>query len=128
MAKILIVDDDRRTTQALPEELTGHDVTILHDGFNALCELGRAYARQRPFELLILDCICPHVDGFTMAKIVRLIERNGTVRRAKIALISSWGKTIAETALVKESGADFYWAKPEDLLRLSDLVAEVLNA
>lgn len=124
MARILIVDDDKDLRLVLATELPGHSLTICAEGFEALTEVIKSYEQNAPFDLMVFDGICPNIDGFTLTKIVRLIEKLGMVHRAMIALMSAYGTMVDQTDAVKESGADLYWRKPEDLLTLRDFVKE----
>lgn len=59
MAKILVVDDDLGTRQALKYILRSHDITAVSGGHKALGLLS-----QQRFDLVFLDVFMPDVGGF----------------------------------------------------------------
>jgi hypothetical protein len=46
-------------------------------GLDAAVAIFEAYKAEEPFAALILDCALPRLDGFTLAKIVRIAEGGG---------------------------------------------------
>src|ERR1051326_331388 len=66
--RILVVEDDvqlaRQTASALTE--AGHDPTVVHDGDRALDK-----AKQKPFDLIVLDVVLPGMDGFDVLRHLR---------------------------------------------------------
>src|SRR5689334_8225989 len=60
MAEILVVDDDRKTTDLirLYLERAGYDVRVAHDGERAL-----DLVSERAPDLLVLDLMLPKLDG-----------------------------------------------------------------
>lgn len=67
-ARILVVDDEGTTRDVLSRILTsaGYDV---HDTFNA--EEALALLHREPFDLVTLDVMMPHVDGFECCRRIR---------------------------------------------------------
>jgi CheY-like chemotaxis protein len=67
--RILVVDDDVRTTQIFAQMLRedGHDVAVAHDGTAAI-----AYLRQATIpDVLVTDIQMPLADGFAVARYAR---------------------------------------------------------
>jgi CheY-like chemotaxis protein len=58
MKRILLVDDDTSILSLLSRALTSYDVTVAHDGVEAL-----AVANGRPLDLLITDYLMPEMTG-----------------------------------------------------------------
>lgn len=112
---------------ALADDLREHEVRVCRDGIRGLIAILLAWRRHKPFDLLILDWVCPYIKGFRLAKIVRILEERQDSKRTLIALISSYGDSINRIQL-NQAGADFYWIKPEQMLNIKALVAEALKA
>ncbi|MBP1625604.1 MAG: multi-sensor hybrid histidine kinase [Holophagaceae bacterium] len=69
--RILLVDDSVMNLEVFAEMLTimGHQVTSASDGFQALDFLGR-----ETFDLVLMDCQMPQMDGFESTRRMRLME------------------------------------------------------
>ncbi|MEM7802683.1 MAG: response regulator [Chloroflexota bacterium] len=65
MAKILIVDDSEQMAHLLGEivSLFGHEATVAHSG-----ERGLELARSLKPDLILLDIMMPHMDGWEFLK------------------------------------------------------------
>ena len=65
--KILIVEDDRHLNKAIAEMLKSiAETTSIFDGEEAMFVI-----EQNIFDLIILDIMLPHVDGFSILKKLR---------------------------------------------------------
>lgn len=116
--KILIVDDEIATTEALQGFLQkkGYDVTTEHDPESAL-EL----IRGREFDLLIADYRMPKMNGLELIQKTREIDPV-----IAIIMISAYGKI--ETAVkIMKSGASDYLTKPIDLKELLLLIDKCID-
>ena len=108
-SRILIVEDDPRLAATLQRVLgaEGHDVEAAGDGNEALRR-----ARERPFDLVVLDIMLPGLDGISVCKRLRA---TGPI---PILLLTALGGT-KERVRGLDSGADDYLVKPfayEELL------------
>jgi two-component system, OmpR family, response regulator MprA len=108
-SRILVVEDDPPLAATLERVLAteGYDVEAAGDGNDALRR-----ARQRPFDLVVLDVMLPGLDGIAVCKRLRL---TGAV---PILLLTALGGT-EERVRGLDSGADDYLVKPfayEELL------------
>jgi CheY-like chemotaxis protein len=67
--RILVVDDDIRTTELLARMLRedGHDVEVAHDAASAMALL----TRSSILDVLVTDLQMPRGDGFTIAHYAR---------------------------------------------------------
>src|SRR2546425_7024483 len=67
-SRVLVVEDDPRLASTLDRVLTaeGHDVEVAADGNDALHR-----ARQRPFDLVVLDIMLPGLDGISVCRRLR---------------------------------------------------------
>lgn len=84
--RIAVVDDHPTNLLLMQQQLN-------HLGMSSeVFENGRDFLqahRQQPFDLLFIDYNMPHPDGFTLAKIIRYIERQQDLAPAKIILCSA---------------------------------------
>ncbi len=129
MAKILIVEDEKNMQEIIAEYLRrgGHTCFTADDGMDALLVL-----KSNPMDLLILDIMMPHLDGFSVCKIAR--------ETSSLPIIMLTAKGSEEDKLKGyDLGADDYMTKPfspkvllakaNALLRRSSLLpAETVNA
>src|SRR6267143_946040 len=135
-SRILVVEDDPRLAANLERVLAAenHDVEVAADGTVAL-----RLARERPFDLVVLDSMLPGLDGIAVCKRLR---STGPV---PILLLTALGG-MEERVRGLDSGADDYLVKPfayqellarvrallrrtlpSDHLRFADLVLDVAN-
>ena len=66
--RILVIEDEVKLAARLSRALEhdGHEVRVVHDGKVALVE-----ARDRNYDLLVLDVELPRMDGFEILKQLR---------------------------------------------------------
>jgi two-component system, cell cycle response regulator len=109
-ARVLVVDDDRDTRQALAELLEGFGYVVrsAHDGQAAL-EVVEADAAEPP-DLIISDVCMPRSDGFRM---VARLRQAASSRYIPVILISGRHELSRRVAGL-DLGADDYLAKPVD--------------
>ncbi|HKC19390.1 MAG TPA: response regulator transcription factor [Candidatus Dormibacteraeota bacterium] len=108
-SRVLVVEDDPPLAATLQRVLgtEGYDVEVAGDG-NAALRL----ARQRPFDLAVLDVMLPGLDGIAVC---RRLRATGSI---PILLLTALGGT-EERVRGLDSGADDYLVKPfayEELL------------
>jgi DNA-binding response OmpR family regulator len=103
MASILVVEDDPAIGCALEDDLRleGYAVRLVADGPAAL-----AIAQRERFDLILLDVMLPHKDGFDVC---RELRRMG-VEASIVMLTARTGD--AEKVLGLDLGADDYMTKP----------------
>lgn len=102
MANILIVEDEKKMQDIIVEFMKrgGHNCYTADDGVDALMLL-----KNNPMELLILDVMMPHLDGFTVCKVAR--------EMSNLPIIILTAKSSEEDKLKGyEYGADDYMTKP----------------
>src|SRR5688572_7667730 len=115
MTRILVVEDDRDIGELVTRylEKAGFAVELLSSGRDAL----KAIA-ERPPDLLVLDLMLPHVDGFEICRVAR-----GSESTAMIPIIMLTARAEESERIVGlELGADDYIAKP---FSPNELVARV---
>lgn len=120
MSKILIVDDDTRTAQAIAGALTqaGHQCEIRPNGEGIL-----QIAQKESLDLLILDVMLPDTSGF---EICRQVRRDGDLYVLPVVFVSAMnGDEEIQHGL--EQGADAYITKPFEIQELINQINRLLQ-
>ena len=115
---LLVVDDELFLSGAVAASLRflGFEVTVAENGTEAL-----RLARNRPFDLLILDVMLPDVDGF---EIVRRLRSEGN----RVPVIFLTAKDTQDDKVTGLTiGGDDYMTKPFGLEELAARVRTVLR-
>ena len=102
MANILIVEDEKNMQSIIAEYMQrgGHTCFTADDGVDALMIL-----KNNPMDLMILDVMMPHLDGFSVCKMAR--------EMSNLPIIMLTAKSEEEDKLKGyELGADDYITKP----------------
>jgi len=115
---LLVVDDEPFLRDAVAASLRflGFEVTTAQTGSDAL-----RLARDRPFDLVILDVMLPDVDGF---EIVRRLRRDGS--QVPVIFLTA-RDTEADKVTGLTLGGDDYMTKPFGLEELTARVRTVLR-
>jgi len=102
MANVLIVEDEKNMQDIIVEYMRrgGHTCFTADDGVDALMIL-----KNNPMDLMILDVMMPHLDGFSVCKLAREMSN------MPIIMLTAKG---GEDDKLKgyEYGADDYMTKP----------------
>ena len=103
MARILVVEDEPPISSALEDDLKleGYEVEVARDG-----EAASRRAQEQSFDLIILDVMLPHKDGF---EVCRELRRAGL--RMPVILLTAKTQE-SDKVLGLELGADDYVTKP----------------
>ena len=103
MKKVLIIEDDKEISSLLEIHLTdlNCEITKQFDGLKGLKE-----AKEKEFDLIVLDIMLPGMDGFEICKELRKQEINTPI----LMLTSKSEET--DKVLGLEFGADDYLTKP----------------
>jgi two-component system alkaline phosphatase synthesis response regulator PhoP len=107
-AHVLVVEDEKHLADGLRYNLEaeGYRVETVGDGESALALLA---GEREQFDLLVLDCMLPGIDGFAVAA-----ELRRTGRRIPVLMLTA--RSRPEDVLRGfESGADDYLPKPFEL-------------
>ncbi len=115
--RILLVDDERSLQKLLsyPLRKEGYEVVPALDGREALARM-----REGGFDLIVLDLMLPHVDGFEVCRQVR--ARGST----PIIMLTARTEEI-DKVLGLELGADDYITKPFSMREFRSRVKAVLR-
>ena len=120
---ILLVEDNAanmRVTRALLETLGCH-VTPARNGLEAV-----ALYRENRFDLVLMDCQMPEMDGYEATRAIRQIEGFQQRRTPIVALTAHAMEGSRETSL--ESGMDDQITKPLTMATLTGKLLEWLAA
>jgi CheY-like chemotaxis protein len=112
---VLIVDDQRDTTDvmALLVRRWGHEAQRAYEGATALWTA----ARWAP-DVVLLDIVMPHMDGFQVAKRLRADAR---LRDCFLIAMSGFAET-ANRLRCREAGIDLFLVKPVESSVLETLL------
>jgi len=116
--RIFMVEDDRNFGTVLKSymEINGFTVTWVMDGKDAIKEF-----RNGEYDICILDVMLPNIDGFTIARDIREMDKS-------IPLIFLTAKTLKEDIMEGFNiGADDYITKPFDSEILILKIKAILN-
>lgn len=118
--RVLVVEDERniRELACLHLGLEGYECVPVGDGREAM-----AMVAERPFDLIVLDLMLPHLDGVTMC---RAIRRHGPNRDVRILMLTA-RDSEADRVVGLESGADDYLTKPFGMRELIARVAALMR-
>lgn len=118
MARILLAEDDSNLGLLLQEYLTikGYDTTLAKDGDEALSKFVLSV-----YDLCIFDVMMPKKDGFTLAKEVRMSDKDTPI-------IFLTAKSMKDDTLQGfKAGADDYMTKPFSMEELLARIQAVLR-
>jgi two-component system sensor histidine kinase/response regulator len=124
--RVLIVDDNRTNRRILEVMLTtwGMKPAATTGGREGLLAMRTAADRGEPFQLVLLDCQMPDMDGFDVAA---EIQRSPDLSAAPMMMLTSQG-FHGETARCKELGVSVYLIKPVAHSRLLEAISSTLRA
>jgi two-component system copper resistance phosphate regulon response regulator CusR len=116
--RILVVEDEKKTAAFLAKGLreAGFDVDVAVDG-----EAGLAQARASKFDLLIVDIMLPHKDGW---ELVAELRHDGV--RTPILFLTA-RDSVRDRVKGLELGADDYLVKPFAFAELLARVRSILR-
>jgi len=103
--KILVIEDEKLLADSIQKmlEQKGFQVECVYDG-----ETGKEYAQLGIYDLLILDVMMPKMDGYEVAREVRMHRCNTPI------LMLTARSDVADRIAGLNAGADYYLTKPFD--------------
>ncbi|MGZ5202834.1 MAG: hybrid sensor histidine kinase/response regulator [Telluria sp.] len=109
--RVLVVDDneDAADTLAMLLEVSGHEVLVANDPWQAL-----ARARESLPQVCLLDLGLPDMDG---AELARRLRAQPETANALLVAVTGYGQE-SDRARTREAGFDHHLVKPLDLDRL----------
>ena len=119
-ATVLLIDDD-------PDFVTGTRVTLEANGYRALTALsgaeGLALARSERPDVILLDIIMPHQDGFMVCE---ALKADAELAQIPVIMLTSFSERLRETSYAAIQGmmleAEDYLDKP---VRPAELVRRI---
>ncbi|MEH6590773.1 MAG: two-component regulator propeller domain-containing protein [Halioglobus sp.] len=123
-SKRVLVAEDVETNQKIAIEmiqLLGCNVDIANDGQDAI-----GMYEEGNYDLILMDCQMPNIDGFEATKRIRAIELDqGIVRIPIIALTA--GITTEDELNCSAAGMDSYITKPYSITDISSVLKEFIG-
>jgi len=124
-SRILLVEDTPVSAEVVTEILraAGYEVELAVDGLQAVDA-----ARSGAFDLVLMDCQIPGIDGYEAARRIRALESLGALARSRsrrvpiLALTAS--AAVEDMERARFAGMDGHIAKPIDARRLLTAIAE----
>jgi signal transduction histidine kinase/DNA-binding response OmpR family regulator len=116
--RILIVDDNADSAKSLSRllRLSGHEVSVVHDGPDALEQLEAVDP-----EFILLDIGLPGMDGYEVARAIRTRpDHRGIV----LVALTGYGRD-EDRRMSRESGFDHHFVKPVEVETLLGLIESV---
>ncbi len=119
--KILIVEDNRINQTVVSDMLLqlGCQIKVAENGLQALKIL-----KTHPFDLILMDCYMPEMDGFTATQHLRTQEQKSGSHLPIIALTANAMSEDKQRCL--NAGMDDYLSKPVKIKELYQMLAKWL--
>lgn len=111
--RILMIEDDTALVRGVCFNLKneGYEVDYCYDG-----EEGYVLIQNKSYDLILLDCMLPHVDGLTILKRIRMLQIN-----IPIIMVTALSGVSDRVSGLK-AGADDYIVKP---FAMEELIARI---
>ena len=121
----LVVDDNATSRRILGEMLKSWTLapTVVDSGVAALTEMQRAANEGCPYRLVLLDCMMPGMDGFSLAE---LIGRNPVLESPTMIMISLAARP-GDTERCQKLGIVRHMTKPVIKSELFDTIVDALG-
>ena len=116
---ILIIDDDPDTIEFLRIVFTvrGRELTGAHTGTEGL-----RLARERRFDLILVDVMMPDIDGYEVCRRLRADPATATI---PIVILTARSSLVDQTQGL-EAGADRFLIKPVGISILTGLADSLI--
>ncbi len=115
--KVLVVDDEKLIVKGLRFSLEqeGMEVDCAYDGEEAL-----KYAREKEYDMVLLDVMLPKLDGFQVCQQIREFSA------MPILMLTAKGEDM-DKILGLEYGADDYITKPFNILEIKARIKAIMR-
>ncbi|TWU41083.1 hybrid sensor histidine kinase/response regulator [Novipirellula artificiosorum] len=124
--RVLVVDDNEVNRRILQEifAVWGFEATLVDGGSSAIERFRQAQQTSEPYQLAVLDCMMPEMDGFELAATIR-----DEFPKAEIKMIMLSSANLPDDAArLKKLGIARYLTKPVVQSELLDTIVHVLGA
>jgi len=120
---ILLVEDNEINQIVILKqlEILGYPSAVAKNGFQGL-----EMWKDKSFDIILIDCHMPVMDGFEMAKEIRKKEEHDDLPRVPIVAITANALT-GYTDKCYACGMDDYLAKPVEIISLEAKLSRYLN-
>ncbi len=121
----LVVDDNGTNRRILEEMLKSWTLqpTVVDSGVAALTEMQRAANDGHPYKLVLLDCMMPGLDGFSLAE---LIGGNSALASPTMIMVSS-ATRAGDAERCRKLGINRHMTKPVIKSELFDAIVDALG-
>jgi CheY-like chemotaxis protein len=121
MAKILIVDDDKETTNLLERLVTmkGHLPTSVNNSVNAV---ETAHSLQP--DIILMDILMPEINGIQLCKIFKAIPE---LKKIPIIIVSALNDAGSQRDTLNAGASDFL-SKPVNPDALAEKIMSLVDA
>ena len=115
--RVLVVDDEKLIVKGIRFSLEqdGMEVTCAYDGEEAL-----TFAREQPFDIILLDIMLPKLSGFEVCQQIREFSN------VPIIMLTAKGDDM-DKILGLEYGADDYITKPFNILEVKARIKAIIR-
>jgi len=123
--KILVAEDNQVNQKVAVRmlERLGHACDVVANGREAVA----ACLRREGYDMVLMDCQMPEMDGWDATREIRRIElENGLPRAVIVALTADTSNGVAKACM--DSGMDGYLTKPIAISQLERVLEEHLEA
>lgn len=125
MKRILIAEDDMVSRKFLSKYLSRYgECDLVVDGLEAIDAYLLAIKENLPYDLVCLDVMMPKIDGITVLKTIRDLEKQNNVaenEQTKIIMTTVLGETqVVQSAF--DYGCNAYASKPIDIKKLTEVL------
>ena len=122
--RILLVEDNVINQQVAIGilQIQGYEVAVANNGREAL----EAHA-QTPFDLVLMDCHMPEMDGFEATRAIRAREQAGGGRRLPIVALTA-NAMAHDREECLEAGMDDHLSKPFSMAKLQEMLDRWISA
>lgn len=120
---ILVPEDNTINQRIISRMLTtlGYAHDIVENGEQAVLSM-----RKKPYDLVLMDCQMPEMDGYEATRLIRTMEKE--LNRPRIPIIALTANALrGDEEVCRESGMDDYLPKPIILPRLAAMLQKYLS-
>jgi PAS domain S-box-containing protein len=122
---ILVVDDNQTNRSIIGKIVTGFgcQVTQASSGIQALAIMRSAAAKEKPFEMVLLDMQMPEMDG---EQVLKEIKTDPEIKNALVVILTSMGHR-GDAARLEALGCSAYLLKPVRQKELFNTILSVMG-
>ena len=123
--KILLVEDNlvnQAVALGMLQNLRGYDVVVASNGNEALAEF-----KQSAFDVILMDCHMPELDGFEATIEIRRLEQASRQKRTPIIALTA-NAMAQDRQDCLNAGMDDHLAKPLSRLQMQEMLEQWMPA